>query len=71
MCNQLSLYKAIYPSEIVHRAIKDYKSISNIILLKETDTMLIYQIDCDDEEFKLIKNEFCNYLIALRNVMKY
>lgn len=54
----------IYPLKDIKKAIEDYSNLVKIKCSLEENTAVL-NLDCDEEDFQIIKNEFCNYLIGL------
>lgn len=61
-CVELNL--DIYPLKYIEQAIHDYISISKISCCIENN-MAVLNFKCDLDKFEAIKDEFCNYVIAL------
>ncbi|AGY77736.1 HxsD-like protein [Clostridium autoethanogenum] len=56
----------IYNLKDIKKAIEDYRSLVEIRYnLEENNTVILKLINCNDEDFQIIKNEFCNYVIGL------
>ncbi|MBV7276157.1 hypothetical protein I6U48_25050 [Clostridium sp. PL3] len=62
--NSLELNLNIYPLKYIEKAIEDYMSIVKITYSIEADKILL-SFNCNEDDFRLISNEFGNYLIGL------
>ena len=70
MNSEIILDSRIYPIEIIKRGISDYQQVAKIKIIRVTGDKVYCRIECLEEDFKIIKNEYCNYLIALRNIVE-
>jgi hypothetical protein len=69
--NTLTLDNRIYPNEIIMQAVSDYDAIANITLTYSIDgNKCVLVFEDLKAEYKLVKNEFCNYLIQLYAVVR-
>lgn len=60
----VELNLAIYPLKYIEQAIHDYSSITKISYCIENN-IAVLNFKCDLYKFEIVKNEFCNYVIAL------
>lgn len=60
----LELNLNIYPLKYIKKAIEDYRNVVEIQYNIETNKVIV-SFNCDEEDFSLIKHEFCNYIIGL------
>lgn len=66
MNNHISLNRIIFPMELISKAINDYSGICSITP-RVLEDYIICTFNYQGDEISLIKDEFCNYLIALIN----
>ena len=62
--NNLELNLNIYPLKYIEKAVEDYMSIVKITYSIKADKILL-NFNCNEEDFRLIRNEFGNYIIGL------
>lgn len=61
-CVELNL--GIYPLKYIEQAIHDYNSITKISCSIKNNVAVL-NFKCDLDKFEIVRNEFCNYVIAL------
>ncbi|WP_313755960.1 HxsD-like protein [Tissierella sp.] len=66
MNNQISLNRMIFPMDVILKAINNYRDICSITP-RVMENYVICTINYQEDEISLIRDEFCNYLIALIN----
>ncbi len=66
MNNKLMLNKLFYSKEVIIRAIMDYKNVARIEF-GENDRYYVCCILESAYDFRLVANEFQNYVLALMN----
>ena len=54
----------IYPLKAIKKAVEDYSGLVKIKCSLEENTAVLNLV-CKEEDFEIIKNEFCNYIIGL------
>ena len=65
MNQYIILDQRLYPSCYIEMAIRDYKQVVPIDIEKQEGHATFCRVECPVEAFDQIRNEFCNYLIAL------
>jgi len=70
MNKKIILDQSIYPINVILQGIKDYAQVAEIRIVDQVGEKIHCEVICEEDNFRLIKNEYCNYLIALRSVME-
>ncbi|OAA91085.1 hypothetical protein WY13_00915 [Clostridium ljungdahlii] len=55
----------IYNLKDIKKAVEDYRNLVEIRYNLEENNTVILKLNCNEEDFEIIKNEFCNYVIGL------
>lgn len=63
--NTLRLNLKIYPFNYIKKAIEDYSQYVEILIKNKFEKHIEIGFYCNENDFVIIKKEFCNYLIYL------
>jgi|GEM_PF-3248165 len=67
MNKRIALYKQIYPIQAIQYSISSFIPVCPIYLTDINENEVYCEFDCSNDEYTEIRDEFCNYLIAVSN----
>ncbi len=67
MNKRITLHNQIYPIKAIQNSIMAFSSVCPILLTNINENEFSCDFDCKNDEYVEIRDEFCNYLIAVSN----
>lgn len=62
----IQLNNGIYNKESIQKAINDYSQLADFNLTEEDDYFIVQMNNIDKDVKSVIKDEFCNYLLSIK-----